>query len=48
MSGWSWQDAVLYGPGWAAGVLLPVNWWLDCRFRRQYRKRWGVDYASRR
>jgi len=48
VSAWSWQDVILYGPGWAACLLLPlgpfVGRWLERRFRRQYREHWGVDY----
>jgi hypothetical protein len=48
VSGWSWQDVILYGPGWAACLMLPlgplVDRWLERRFQRQYRERWGVDY----
>lgn len=44
----TWRDVLLYGPGWAACALLPlmplIDRWMDRRFRRLYRERWGVDY----
>ncbi|WHM30211.1 hypothetical protein OH540_09270 [Streptomyces sp. BPPL-273] len=42
----TWLDVALYGPGWAAFLLIPVNWWLDRRFRRKYEARWGVPYRQ--
>jgi len=39
----SWQDAILYGPGWAAIPLMLLNHFAERRFRRRYRERWGVD-----
>ena len=30
----TWLDALLYGPGWLACALIPVNWWAERRFRR--------------
>jgi hypothetical protein len=48
VTAWSWQDVILYGPGWAACLMLPLGWWMDRRFRRQYRERWGVDYRKER
>lgn len=44
--GMTWRDAILYGPGWAAFALAPVNWWLDRRFRRRYETRWGMPYRT--
>jgi hypothetical protein len=44
--GMTWRDLIMYGPGWAACALIPVNWWLDHRFRRQYQSRWGVPYRA--
>ncbi|MFF6966288.1 hypothetical protein ACFY9G_23335 [Streptomyces anthocyanicus] len=40
----NWQDAILYGPGWVALLLIPAGRWLDRRFRRKYEARWGVPY----
>lgn len=40
----TWLDLLLYGPGWVACALIPINWWLDRRFRRKYQARWGVPY----
>jgi hypothetical protein len=44
----TWRDAVLYGPGWAACILLilskPIDRWHYRRTCRLYRERWGVDY----
>ncbi|MCX5598424.1 hypothetical protein OOK29_09765 [Streptomyces phaeochromogenes] len=31
-------------PGWLACAMLPLNWWLDRRFRRKYEARWGRPY----
>lgn len=39
----TWQDVILYGPGWAAFPLLVLNEFLERRFRRRYRERWGED-----
>ncbi|MFD9072088.1 hypothetical protein [Streptomyces lasiicapitis] len=32
----TWLDVLLYGPGWLACALIPVNWWLDKKLRRKY------------
>lgn len=39
----TWLDVLPYGPGWLACLLIPL-WWMDHRFRRQYKERWGVNY----
>ena len=43
----TWLNVVLYGPGWLACAWIPVDWWLDRRFRRRYEERWGVPYDER-
>ena len=44
----TWRDVILYGPGWAACILLllakPIDRWHYRRTCRRYRERWGVDY----
>ncbi|MER6492689.1 hypothetical protein [Streptomyces griseorubiginosus] len=43
----TWQDALMAAPGWAACALIPLDWWLDRRFKRQHKERWGVPYKPR-
>ncbi|MEV3857759.1 hypothetical protein AB0J38_25965 [Streptomyces sp. NPDC050095] len=30
----TWLDVLLYGPGWLACALIPVNWYVEHRLRR--------------
>lgn len=42
----TWLDVLLYGPGWIAFLLIPVNWYAERRFRRRYEEKWGQPYGA--
>lgn len=38
----TWLDVLIYGPGWIACALLPLNHYFERRYRRRYEERWGT------